>query len=110
MTSLAEKAAEERAEAREKVAAAARSGRLPSVTFKREDLGWCFAGHMDELEQLEQVARDKLRRAHRVEETSRQRAAVKRETERVLGEWDATRRAEAEAEARRRLGFDEASS
>lgn len=101
---------EQRARAREKVAAAARQGEDPHSVFSAEDLTWAFDGHRDELAQLVDVAEQ----ARRLEADNRHRVhgsrALARETQRVLDEWDqkaqAERRAAAMAEARRRLGLD----
>jgi hypothetical protein len=101
--SAVDQAAQQRAEAREKVAADARRGVIPSVAYQLTELQWAFADHMDELEHLEQEAHDRRAREHEAGEASIRRHAVERETERVLAEWDAERRAKAEAEARRRL-------
>ena len=67
-----------------------------------------FEGHADDFSELQ-----RRMRAAREAKAARQRADDQRvelrvETERVLAEWDAQRRAAAEAAARRRLGRDAA--
>lgn len=97
---------ERRARARERITGAARNGGVsPSSRYSREDLLWAFSE--EELADLEQTAervREEQRRRRSSAATSRQ---VRDMTRRVLAEWDAARRAEAEEEARRRLGLDE---
>lgn len=100
--------AELRARAREKVAGAARNaGESPRARYSDEDLAWAFKGReheIDELEQAaEQVREDRKRRTALVADSRR----LSRETDRVLAEWAAQRRRDAEAEARRRLGLQE---
>ena len=56
---------------------------------------------------IELRQRAKAEQAKR-ERVAAERAELRRETDRVLGEWDADRRREAEAVARERLGWDEA--
>jgi hypothetical protein len=99
---------EARADARERVAAAARNGRVPSLEFEPDDLRWAFEGCEHELEELDKLA------AEHVAARAERRSAVsgreiRAETERVLREWDEAARVErfakAQAEARRRLGL-----
>jgi hypothetical protein len=99
-----------RVAAREKVAAEARSGNSPSSLFAPEDLAWAFVGCEGELEHLE------ARAAERREEQKAARLSteISALVPAILAEWDAdekaARRARAYAEARRRVGSDEAAA
>ncbi len=101
---------EQRANARRKVEEAAKQGELPSQAFEAADLRWAYEGRGDELAELEEQAK----RAHDKQERLAadpphlRGLALRTETDNVLAEWDAQRRREAQAEARRRLGMDDA--
>ena len=102
--------AEKRQRAREKVEAVARRGEMPRQHFSEDDLEWAGfkSPEIDALEQLAAKAQDEQARRRRRADTSRE---LRRETERVLADWDERERRErwerAHAEARRRLGLDE---
>ena len=102
--------AEQRENARRKVAAAAQRGELPSQHYSAEDLAWAYAGRAPELAELEERAkRASAAQAKRADDPPHLRAlALRTETDKVLAEWDAARRHEARAEARRRLGLEDA--
>jgi hypothetical protein len=98
-----------RAKARERVARSARAGQAPSDLYDAGELEWAFAGVHEELEELEELAAQApaAEAEHRSSiERSRELEAA---TDRVLAEFDAEeaakRRAKAQAEARRRLGW-----
>jgi hypothetical protein len=99
-----------RENARSKVAGAAKRGELPSETWPADDLAWAYEGHEAELAELEELAkREAERQAQQAADPPHLRAVrLRAETDRVLAEWDAQRRAEATAEARRRLGLEDA--
>jgi hypothetical protein len=98
-----------RAKARERVARSARAGQAPSTAYSEADLAWAFAGAPEELQELEELAAQApaAEAEHRSSiERSRELEAA---TDRVLAAWDAEeaakRRAKAQDEARRRLGW-----
>ena len=93
-----------RAKARERVARDARRG-YPPHQVDSADLPWAFQGHEAELEELEELAAQA--EAARVEQhgKAQRAAALQAMTERVLAEQEAERRRNAEAEARKRLGW-----
>ena len=101
---------EQRADAREKVAGAARRGEQPTDYYSADDLEWAFgAGHEDELAALEQQA-GAVRLAKRAKQEAAPRVRqLEKMTSIVLKEWDAAdaaeRRAKATAEASKRLGI-----
>lgn len=97
-----------RARARERVVGAARQGHQPRARHTEEDLRWAFRDREDELAELEDLAartRDQQAERQRSIEQGRGLQAM---TAKVLQEWDEQRRRDAELEARRRLGYDEA--
>jgi hypothetical protein len=97
--------AEQRADARQTVAANARAGRDPRHMFTDDDLSWAFEGHLDELQELVDTAM----RISSSRPSADERRALARETERVLEQWDAQEKADrlqrAQVEARKRLGL-----
>jgi hypothetical protein len=94
-----------RAKARERVARTARSGLPVRELYEADDLAWSYQGHEAELAQLEQEAADAAAAQAAHEERATRTRALQAETDRVLAEWEAERRAQAEAEARKRLGW-----
>lgn len=93
----------EREAARSSVLVKVRQGRSPAALFDADDLAWAFSP--EELQRLEQEA-------ERVADTQQERERARAESERIkaeaqtiIKEWDAKRYAEAEAEARKRLGI-----
>jgi hypothetical protein len=99
-----------RANARERVAGGARRGEVPSEHYPADDLAWAYEAHEAELAELEELAkREAERLAKLAADPPHLRATrLRAETDRVLAEWDAARRQEAMAEARRRLGQEDA--
>jgi hypothetical protein len=97
--------AEQRADARQKVAANAHAGRDPRELFEEANLAWAFEGHLDELQELVDTAM----RITSSRPSADERRALARETERVLEQWDAQEKADrlqrAQVEARKRLGL-----
>lgn len=93
----------QRASARGKVSKAAHEGKAPSAYFPAADLEWCFAGHEDQLAELERIAEQK-----RKAETERDRLAARRRevdftAKQLLMEW-----AEREEREKRARAFEEA--
>lgn len=99
--------AERRAHARELVARDARRGIVPSEEYPADELAWCFAGHEEALAELEEIATQAPVAEAQREDTIARRRQLQQATDRVLAEWDAQRRRDAEAEARKRLGWEE---
>ena len=100
--------AEQRADARQKVAVNAHAGRNPRELFTEADLAWAFDGHLQELQELVDTAIG-IHSSRSSRPSADERRALRDETERVLKQWDtqekAERRQRAEAEARARLGL-----
>jgi hypothetical protein len=94
-----------RARARERIARTARSGSPPRELYSPEDLDWAFEGHEAELQELEQEAAEVPAAEAQHQGAVQRRRELQRMTNRVLAEWDEQRRREAEAEARKRLGW-----
>jgi hypothetical protein len=93
---------ERRARSRERIARIVRTRRLPPDAVA-DAIAYAYAGHEDELQALgEELEQLQVEDVEQQEEGAR-RAELARMTDRVLEEWDAERRAKAEAEARRRL-------
>ena len=95
-----------RANARERVARTARTGRAPRDAFQADDLAWAFEGHEAELDELEQETADALAAEAAHQEAIERTRTLQAETDKVLADWDAERRQQAEAEARQRLGWE----
>jgi hypothetical protein len=95
-----------RARARARVARTARTGRAPRDAFQADELAWAFEGHEAELDQLAQETADALAAEAAHQEAVERARTLQAETDRVLTEWDAERRKQAEAEARSRLGWE----
>jgi hypothetical protein len=95
---------ERRARSRERIARNVRMRRLPPDAVADPDaIAYVYAGHEDDLQALtEELEQLQVEDAEQQEEAAR-RAELARMTERVLEEWDAGRRAKAEAEAGKRL-------
>jgi hypothetical protein len=84
-----------------------REERPPAELYSREDLEWAFAGHMEDVDELTELASTlRTRRLHDLRQRQ-QSDAVASLTEKILQEWDETekreRRERATAEAKRRL-------
>jgi hypothetical protein len=96
-----------RARFRERVAREVRRvGLAPRDVASADDLAWAFQGHEAELEALEaEAAQTQAAQAEHQEQVER-RATLQAMTAQVLAEWDEQRRREAEAEARKRLGWE----
>jgi hypothetical protein len=88
------------------VARAAAQGQRPQLRYEPEDLAWAFEGREAELHALEAEAEQAVERDRARQRTADDRIALVAMTDRVLAEWDAERRRDAEAEARRRLGME----
>lgn len=95
-----------RAKARDKVIAAARRGESPREFFTPEDLEWARLTP-DELDALEQEAQEAIRQHTEAHRRAQRTRALRHATDQVLAEQDAERRRQAEAEARRRLGWED---
>jgi len=99
---------ERRARARERIARDVRLRRLPpDVLADPETLDYAYShGHEGELQalsaELEQLQAEDAERAEAMQAS----ADLRHETDRVLAEWEADRRAKAKAEACKRLGWD----
>lgn len=73
--------------------------------FDAQSLAAAFtAAELEELDQVVLTAREERRAA---KERGERQKRLRIETDRVLAEWDAQRRADAEREARARLGWDD---
>lgn len=100
--------AEKVAHAREQVRAEASRGINPHTVFPADDLAWAFEDAAHELEALvEEAERVQAQRA-RAEQAANETRKVRDLTDKILIEWDADRRRDAEVEARRRLGIEAA--
>lgn len=101
--------AENRARAREKVAALAKRGSRPSDWHDRQDLQWAFRGLEDELaaleEEAERVQSERAAQIRTKEQSHEVRKLADRIESELLAEEKRARRRKAEAEARKRLGL-----
>ena len=94
---------EKRDAARARVMVEVRRGISPMAAFDIADLHWAFTA--EEIAQLETEALEVIKKKREARTAAVQRTQIAREADKVLKEWDAQRRKEAEAEARKRLGF-----
>ena len=97
---------------RQRVRRAAQNGKPPLQVFDQKTLDQLFDGHTDELNDAIATATRVRAERHDREQRAQQNAELRTETNRVLSEWakaeEAERRGKAEAEAKRRLGWDRA--
>jgi hypothetical protein len=91
----------------EKAKSLARTGVGPSEKLDADTLAMVFRGREHELDELDEVARQARVQRHEDQERKQQDRQVRMLADQILAGWDAQRRREAEAEARRRLGLDE---
>ena len=97
---------ERRARSRERIARNVRVRRLPPDAVADPDaIAYAYTGHEEEFQALS----EELEQLHAEDAEQQERAAragdLRAMTEQVLAEQDAERRAKAEAEARKRLGW-----